>query len=95
MDCYHDINDLDVGHSLIALDPEAFMPRSEFQNRLQKLIDQVKSAAPIEPGKEILLPGDLEVRRMQQRLKEGIPVAPTTVKRVRDLCEEIGFDCPL
>ena len=95
MDCYHDINDLDVGHCLLALDIEAFMPREEFEQRLEGLIEQVKSAAPIEPGAEIYLPGELELRRMEQRLKEGIPVMELTVQRIEGLCKEIGFDCPL
>ncbi len=95
LDCYHDINDLDVGHCLMALDVEAFMPREEFEQRLEGLIEQVKSAAPIEAGAEIYLPGELELRRMEKRLKEGIPVMQSTVERIQALCAEINMDCPL
>jgi LDH2 family malate/lactate/ureidoglycolate dehydrogenase len=95
LDCYRDLTDLDVGHCLLALDPEAFMPRKDFENRLQILINQIKSAVPIDPKNDILLPGDLELLRMQKRLQEGIPVDPDTVERVRKLCQEIGVDCPL
>lgn len=95
LDAYADLKDLGVGHCLLALDIEAYMPRDEFESRLEQLIAQVKAAEPIQPGAEILLPGELELRRMEQRLREGIPVAVSTVERVRALCAEIGFECPL
>lgn len=95
LNVYNDLQDLDVGHCMIALDVEAFMPRDEYEARLNELIDMVKSAAPIEPGAEILLPGELELRRMKKRLIEGIPVDIETVERLRQMCADIGFLCPL
>lgn len=95
LECYHDVMDLDVGHCLIALDPEAFMLREEFDSRLNQLITQVKSAVPITPGQEIYLPGELELRRMRQRRVEGIPVDPETIERLKTLCADISFPFPL
>jgi LDH2 family malate/lactate/ureidoglycolate dehydrogenase len=92
---FTDVTNHDVGHFLLALNPDMFMPRAEFQARLEQLDAEIKSAEPIEPGGEIYLPGELEYRREQQRLKEGIPVDRNTVDRLRELAQELGIACPL
>lgn len=95
LSCFTDVTNHDVGHFLLALNPEVFMPRPEFQARLEQLVTEIKSAQPIEPGGEIYLPGELEYRREQQRLQAGIPVDQNTVIRLRELAHERGITCPL
>jgi LDH2 family malate/lactate/ureidoglycolate dehydrogenase len=48
----------DVGHSMLVICPDAFLPRSEFDLRLEKLVEEVKGAPPIDPDHPILLPGE-------------------------------------
>ena len=93
--CFRDMTNHDVGHFVMALNPATFMPRADFQTRLEQLISEVKSAEPIEPGGEIYLPGELELRREQERLKTGIPIDLETVKKLRTLSQEHGVACPL
>jgi len=85
----------DVGHTLIAINIEAFMPRDRFDERLEQLIREVKSATPINPGDEILLPGEAEFRRMRERREKGIPVSVETVGRIRGIAEELRVPFPL
>jgi len=90
MDCYNDLQDLDVGHCLMAFDPQAFMPLAEFEERLAELVHQVKGAAPIQPGSEILLPGELEYRRAMEAHMHGIPLDRETAAGLIEMAEEIG-----
>ena len=91
MDAFTDLQNLGVGHTLIALDPAAYMEPIEFEARLTTFVNQVKQAQPINPDGEILLPGELEHRRMQERLEQGIPVDLETLERLKTLCIENGI----
>jgi uncharacterized oxidoreductase len=71
------------------------MDRSEFNRRLEQLVREIKSAQPIEPDREILLPGELEFRRERERASTGIPVDLETVEALRKLASELGVPCPL
>lgn len=92
---FADITNHDVGHCMMALNPDTFMPRDEFQARLEELVSEIRSAEPIEEGGEIYLPGELEYLREQQSIKQGIPVDLQTVERLREMSEERGVACPL
>jgi LDH2 family malate/lactate/ureidoglycolate dehydrogenase len=95
MNVFQDVANHDVGHYFMALNPETFMPPAEFQARLAELVSQIKSANPIEPDGEIYLPGEMEFRNQQERLKNGIPIDQRTVERLREMSKERGVACPL
>lgn len=92
---FTDMTNHDVGHFMMALDPDTFMLSDEFQARLERLISEVKSAEPIEEGGEIYLPGELEYLREQAALEDGVPIDRETVRRLRELSKEHGVACPL
>jgi uncharacterized oxidoreductase len=62
------------GVFLLAIHVEAFCAPADFQEDVRQLIAHVKSSPP-QPGvTEVFVPGELEARRKQQRLREGIPI---------------------
>lgn len=62
------------GHLFMAIDPAGFTPLHEYKARVDRLIAHIK-ASPTRPGvDEVFVPGELEYRTMQQRLKKGIPI---------------------
>jgi LDH2 family malate/lactate/ureidoglycolate dehydrogenase len=85
----------DVGHTMIAINIESFGPKERFFERLEQLVREVKSAAPVTPGESILLPGEAEHRRLLERKQNGIPVDVATVERLRPIASELGVQCPL
>lgn len=87
---FQDDQNYDVGHVMIAVDPEAFLPRQDFEARLERLINEVKTAPPIDPNQPVLLPGEAEEERARRRLAHGIPVDVQTVDRLAILAEELG-----
>lgn len=92
---FQDEANYDVGHMMLAIDPEAFLPRQEFADRLEKLVDEVNSAPPIDPHRPVQLPGEAEQRRAELRQREGIPVDRETVDGLRILAGQLGVACPL
>jgi LDH2 family malate/lactate/ureidoglycolate dehydrogenase len=88
---FQDDRNYDVGHTMIALDPDAFLPRGEFGARLERLIDEVKSAPPIDTNHPVQLPGEAEQASAIQRLSDGIPVDIETVEGLEKLARELGI----
>lgn len=95
MDVFQDESNHDVGHVMLAIDPAAFMPRELVDARLEKLIEQVKGAPPINPAQPVILPGEVEFKRMEQREREGIPLSRKTVDELRTLALQLKVDFPL
>lgn len=84
----------DVGHMMLAIDPEVFIGRAELEQRLEDLIEEVKSAPPIDPDQPVMLPGEAEHKRMEQRRREGIPIDRETVQGLKKLAAEMGVHSP-
>jgi LDH2 family malate/lactate/ureidoglycolate dehydrogenase len=92
---FKDLANHDVGHLFQVWNPETFMEREEFQQRVEQLVEEVKSAEPIDADQGIYLPGELEFLREQSWLEEGIPIDHKSVEKLRSLAEERGVACPL
>lgn len=92
---FQDDEHFDVGHTMLAVDPEAFMDRARFEDRLAELVAEVTSAPPIDPDEPVRLPGEVEFQRMEERREAGIPVATETVEDLEPLAKDVGVDFPL
>jgi LDH2 family malate/lactate/ureidoglycolate dehydrogenase len=90
-DVFQDDLNFDVAHTLIAVDIEAFMDRSVFDDRLERLIGQVTSAPPIDADRPIQLPGEAELRRAEERRVSGIPLHRDLHDELERLADEIGI----
>ncbi len=95
LDVFQDDQNFDVGHMMIAIDPGVMMPAADFDRRLEELVGQVKDAEPIDPARPVLLPGEVEFRRMRERGESGIPVSRETVAQLRELAADIDVACEL
>ena len=91
-DVFQDDKHFDVGHQLVAVAPEAFQSREDFDQRLEELVAHVKSAPPIDADAPVMLPGEREQQRRRERLETGIPVDLATVENLRPLASELGVD---
>ena len=72
-----------VGHFLLAVEPSFFVDRRTFANLVEVLCSQIKHSAPLEPGGEVFVPGELGWRTYEKRIKDGIPLPSA-------LYEELG-----
>ena len=74
-----------VSHFFIAIDPIRLLGAGEYYDRVESFVAKIKSSAPFHAGGEVLLPGEMEYRAMEERRETGIPLAPgllDTVKRL-------------
>ncbi len=84
----------DVGHLLIAIDVEWFMPLEEYKARLDTLLQEIKSSE-LRPGFDrIYLPGELEHLREQEKLAQGAPLERAVFEDLKQLAAtlDIPFD---
>jgi LDH2 family malate/lactate/ureidoglycolate dehydrogenase len=82
---YKDPSDHNVGHTLIAIDIQRFLPWDDYLSRMRQFCAELKQSA-LAPGfDEILLPGELEHRRSVERTANGIPVDTETLDAMREL----------
>ena len=92
---FQDDRNYDVGHMMLAINPDVFLPPDVFAERLDAFIAEVKAAPPIEPGQPVRLPGEVEYARMAERRQNGIPVSRETVAGLQPLAAELDIEFPL
>jgi LDH2 family malate/lactate/ureidoglycolate dehydrogenase len=91
---YADPAKLDVSHTFIAIDIAWFMPVDEFKRRMDDFIHQIKSAK-LRPGfSEILVPGEIDYRREQERRRNGTLLDAEIFDKLRDLAAELQIEFP-
>ncbi|MCW3992080.1 MAG: Ldh family oxidoreductase, partial [Candidatus Bathyarchaeota archaeon] len=75
----------------IAIDPEGFVGRDTFKQRVEKIFQEVKATKP-EVGGGVLIPGEPEWETRERRLRGGIPIPDETWKQIMDLAKELGIN---
>ncbi len=78
-------------HSFMALDPDCFIGRNEFKKNMDAYIKSIKESAKAPGTEEILVPGEPEYRTEVRLLKEGIPLAPSTLQELSVLGQSLGI----
>lgn len=74
-----------VGHLFFAIKPDLFLSLTEFGARMDEFYGRIKTLPRAVGVEEIMLPGEPEQRREDQRRRDGIPV---TANVVADLAAE-------
>lgn len=75
----------------IIIDPAFFQTDNAYAAEIRRFIDWVKSAQTATPGGEILMPGEIEERTRQQRLRDGISIDETTWSQIVDTAARVGL----
>jgi LDH2 family malate/lactate/ureidoglycolate dehydrogenase len=84
----------DVAHSFTAFDIGWFMPLEDFKQRMVAFIAEIKQSS-LRPGfQEVLVPGELEHRREQQRRQQGVELDATVFDELAALAQELRVDFP-
>lgn len=79
-----------IGHFFLAIDPRAFREAGAFESDLDDAIDVLKATPPVDPGKPVLVAGDIEAATRAHRLVHGIPVPPKLQEHIMRICERCG-----
>ncbi|HEX3209200.1 MAG TPA: malate/lactate/ureidoglycolate dehydrogenase [Geminicoccaceae bacterium] len=74
----------------IVIAPEAYA-EAGLAAEIRRFLGFVKSSRPRAPGSEVLLPGEPERRARAARLKDGVPIDPTTWEQILAAAERQGL----
>lgn len=84
------VNPQNVGHIFCAIDISKFVDLEIFKDRVEKMIADIK-ILPKNPGvQEILLPGEVELKRKQAALENGIILSDVVYKELLELGATYG-----
>jgi LDH2 family malate/lactate/ureidoglycolate dehydrogenase len=80
------------GMLAIALNVAHFTPLADFRRHVAELSAHVKDC-PTAPGVEqIYVPGEIELRKREERQRSGIPVEPETWEQIETICRRFGIE---
>lgn len=83
-----------VGHLFMAIRPDLFVPRGEYEARMDALIERAKACTKAEGVEEILMPGEPEARAHQVRRRTGIPLTPDVCDTLLKEADRSGVSFP-
>lgn len=70
------------GLAFIVIDPSAFVPSEEFGAMVVELGEYIKSSETAPGFDGVFLPGELDFRTRQQRMRDGIPIDENTWNQI-------------
>ena len=84
----------DTSQFFLAIRIDQFLPLEQFLDRIDTLIDQIRSSdlSPGSPG--VFLPGEIEHDHKQERLANGVPLDAKTVEALERIRQELGLESP-
>jgi hydroxycarboxylate dehydrogenase B len=78
----------------VFISPKHFGTDAEFIRIAEDYVAWVKSCRPIEPGGEVLAPGEPEARLRTERLRDGVPLQPDTWASLVRCAQDLGVPVP-
>lgn len=76
-----------VGHFMLALNPDVFLPAAAFERDLASNLDYLRSMEPVSADAPVKVAGDPESAKAEARAREGIPLSAALLKQLKALCE--------
>jgi len=76
-----------IGHFFLAINPSYFRQEGAFEFDLQKMIDFLHKAQPIDSSQPVLVAGDPEFNEYERRKRDGIPMPGSLLSLVREIAE--------
>lgn len=83
-----------VGHLFFAIRPDLFLPRAEFEARMDEFYTRIKALPRAAGVDEIMMPGEPEQRREDQRRREGVPITANVVADLVAVGARLGAAFP-
>lgn len=79
------------GTLLITIDPEAFLPRADYERQLAGLAAYLRATATRPGGPAVELPGDFEARHRAEREAAGIEIEEPVWQKIVAAVEPLGL----
>jgi LDH2 family malate/lactate/ureidoglycolate dehydrogenase len=82
------------GHLVVAIDIGGCCPLPEFLQAMDAMIRDLKASPRADGVEEIWMPGEMEMRRRVERLRDGFPVSRVVLDEVRAMGAGFGVAWP-
>lgn len=83
-----------VSHTFLAFDIAWFMPVDDYKARMGRFIDTVKASRLRSGFSEVLVPGELEHRRVAEKTESGVPLDRVVFEELLELAASLGVAAP-
>ena len=83
-----------AGHFLIAMNIEAFQPLAEFNARMERFIEELKSVPLAPDTEEVFYPGEIEARNEARNRREGLLLPQETLADLARVAKTSGLAKP-
>jgi L-2-hydroxycarboxylate dehydrogenase (NAD+) len=80
-----------TGQALVVFRPDLFMERSQYDARMDAVLDDFRSSDPAGPG-PVRLPGDRARELIAENLRLGVPIPRSLALELRSLADELHLD---
>ena len=84
-----------TSHVYLAIDVARFLPLDEFEERMKRLIAEVKSSHPASGYDEVLVAGEPEWRIEDERRREGIPLSEGVWANLKEAARRLDVPTPV
>lgn len=84
-----------VGHLFFAIKPDLFMSLSDYETRMDLYYDRIKKLPRAAGVDEILMPGEPEQRREEERSTYGIPITDNVIAELAAEGRQVGQEMPV
>jgi L-2-hydroxycarboxylate dehydrogenase (NAD+) len=81
-----------TGHFFGAMRIDAFRPAEEFKSAMDKWIETFKSAKKMKGQSEVLIPGELERRKEEEIMKNGINIILPVAKEMKEIADFLKIE---
>ena len=79
------------GFTMIVFRPDLFESYKDYAAKMDDMIRRIRKVPPAPGFKEVLIPGDIERKTREERLKNGIPITDSVWKATVELAESLGI----
>jgi L-2-hydroxycarboxylate dehydrogenase (NAD+) len=80
-----------VGHFVLVMRADLFMPLSVFKDRMDEFVRRVKAQPMADGCTEIMMPGEVETREHAKRLLHGVPIQDSVLVELTKEAELLGI----
>src|SRR6201991_3011107 len=85
-----DVSETNTGHFIVALDVARFLPLDEYKAEIDRHIAALKAPKRLPASVPIRMPGERRRQCREERLRDGVPLAPPLVAQLDKMAGELG-----
>jgi LDH2 family malate/lactate/ureidoglycolate dehydrogenase len=86
-----DASETNTGHFIVALDIVRFLPLEDYKAEVDRHVRELKESKRLPGVDEIRMPGERRRACREERLRDGVPLAPVLVAQLDKLAGELGI----